>query len=111
VRDVFENLLRLMQPTLEQKNIEFETILKDTDLVLEADTDLLEQILINLVVNAIEAVKDNPKPNIVLTAYLSNNRKPVIKVADNGEWHFRPKCWTKFSFLFSALKKVEVASG
>jgi signal transduction histidine kinase len=84
VRDVFENLLRLMQPTLEQKNIEFETILKDTDLVLEADTDLLEQILINLVVNAIEAVKDNTKPGIVLTAYMSNNRKPVIKVADNG---------------------------
>jgi two-component system nitrogen regulation sensor histidine kinase NtrY len=84
VRDIFENLLRLMQPTLEQKNIEFETILKDTDLVLEADADLLEQILINLVVNAIEAVKDNTKSSIVLTAYMSNNRKPVIKVADNG---------------------------
>jgi len=28
VRDIFENLLRLMQPTLEQKNIELETILK-----------------------------------------------------------------------------------
>ena len=32
VRDIFENLLQLMQPTLEQKNIELETILKDTDL-------------------------------------------------------------------------------
>jgi len=37
VRDIFENLLRLMQPTIEQKNIELETILKDTDLTLEAD--------------------------------------------------------------------------
>ena len=84
VRDVFENLLQLMQPTLEQKNIEVETILKDTDIVLEADTDLLEQVLINLVVNAIEAVKDKPEPRIVLTAYIANNRKTVIKVADNG---------------------------
>lgn len=84
VRDVFENLLQLMQPTLEQKNIEVETILKDTDLVLEADTDLLEQVLINLVVNAIEAVKDKTEPRIILTAYVSNNRKTVIKVADNG---------------------------
>src|SRR5258705_3217415 len=84
VRDIFENLLRLMQPTLEQKNIEFETILKDTDLVLEADADLLEQILINLVVNAIEAVKDNTKPRIVLSAYLSATHKTVIKIADNG---------------------------
>jgi signal transduction histidine kinase len=84
VRDIFENLLQLMQPTLEQKNIEVETILKDTDLILEADTDLLEQVLINLVVNAIEAVKDKPEPRIVLTAYVANNRKTVIKVADNG---------------------------
>jgi len=84
VRDIFENLLRLMQPTLEQKNIELETILKETDLVLEADTNLIEQVLINLVVNAIEAVKDRKDPKILLTAYLANNRKTIIKVADNG---------------------------
>ena len=40
VRDLFENLHQLMQPTLEQKNIELEIILKDTDLMLEADTNL-----------------------------------------------------------------------
>jgi two-component system, NtrC family, nitrogen regulation sensor histidine kinase NtrY len=84
VRDLFENLLQLMQPTLEQKNIEIETILKDTDLSLEADTNLLEQVLINLVVNAVEAVKEKQSPRIILSAYLSNNRKTVIKVADNG---------------------------
>src|SRR5258706_14769491 len=84
VRDIFESLLQLMQPTLEQKNIELETILKDTDLIIEADTSLLEQVLINLVVNAIEAVKDKPNPRIVLTGYIANNRKTVIKVADNG---------------------------
>jgi nitrogen fixation/metabolism regulation signal transduction histidine kinase len=84
VRDVFENLLQLMQPTLEQKNIELETILKDTDISLEADIDLLEQVMINLMVNAIEAVKEKKHPKIVLSAYISNNRKTVIKIADNG---------------------------
>src|SRR5690606_27922326 len=84
VRDLFENLLQLMQPTLEQKNIELETILKDTDLSLEADISLLEQVLINLVVNAIEAVKEKHEPRIVLSAYLANNRKTIIKVSDNG---------------------------
>ena len=84
VRDVFENLLQLMQPTLEQKNIEIETILKDPDLSLEADTNLLEQVLINLVVNAIEAVKEKEHPKIVLSSHMNANRKPVIKVADNG---------------------------
>lgn len=84
VRDIFENLLQLMQPTAEQKNIELETILKDTDISLEADTNLLEQVLINLVVNAIEAVKDKPDSRIVLSAYTTNARKTIIKVADNG---------------------------
>ena len=84
VRDIFENLLQLMQPTLEQKSIELETILKDTDLVVEADTSLLEQVLINLVVNAMEAVKDRSDPRIILTGYVANNRKIIIKVADNG---------------------------
>lgn len=84
VRDVFENLLQLMQPTLEQKNIEVETILKDTDLMLDVDTNLLEQVLINLVVNAIEAVKEINDPRIILSAYSAANRKTVIKVADNG---------------------------
>ena len=84
VRDIFENLLQLMQPTMEQKKIEIETILKDPDLSLDADTSLLEQVLVNLVVNAIEAVKERPNPRIVLSAYLNNNRKTVIKVADNG---------------------------
>jgi len=84
VRDIFENLLHLMQPTLEQKHIELETILKDTDIALEADNDLLEQVMINLMLNAIEAVKEKQEPRIVLSAYTTSNNKTIIKVADNG---------------------------
>lgn len=84
VRDLFENLHRLMQPTLEQKEIELEIILKDPDLMLEADTNLVEQVLINLVVNAIEAVKSTNQPRIILAGYQSGNSKTIIKVADNG---------------------------
>jgi len=64
--------------------LEVETILKDPDIALEADMHLLEQVMINLVVNAIEAVKDKADPRIVLSAYLTVNRKTLIKVADNG---------------------------
>ena len=84
VRDLFENLHTLMQPTLEQKNIEMEIILKDTSLQLDVDENLIEQVLINLVVNAIEAVKDQKQPHVVLSAYETANKKAAIKVADNG---------------------------
>ncbi|MGH2649345.1 MAG: sensor histidine kinase, partial [Ginsengibacter sp.] len=84
VRDLFESLHQLMQPTLAQKNIELEIVLKDTDLMLQADTSLIEQVLINLIVNAMEAVKDKEDPRIILSASNFNNRKILIKVSDNG---------------------------
>ena len=103
VSDLFENLHHLMQPTLEQKNIELEIILKDTDLMLEADTNLLEQVLINLVVNAIEAVKETPEPRIILSAYVANNKKTVVKVTDNGNG-MTEEVLDKIFILFSAPK-------
>ncbi|MFL5786779.1 MAG: sensor histidine kinase [Flavisolibacter sp.] len=84
VRELFANLHQLMQPTLEQKNIELEIILRETDLAFEADPSLIEQVLINLIVNAIEAVKDQQHPRIILSAEATAVKKVVIKVADNG---------------------------
>jgi signal transduction histidine kinase len=83
-RDLFENLHVLMEPTLEQKNIEMDILLLDTDISLEVDTNLIEQVLINLVVNAIDAVKENAEPRITLAAYAGSSNRPIIKVGDNG---------------------------
>lgn len=83
-RDLFENLHRLMQPTLEQKKIELEIVLKNPDLQLEADASLIEQVLINLMVNAIEAVKEKPEPKIILSGYLLPNKKICLRITDNG---------------------------
>jgi len=84
IRELFANLHQLMQPTFEQKDIELEIILKDTDLFLEADASLIEQVLINLIVNAIEAVKEKEEPKIILSAEQMLNKKIILKVADNG---------------------------
>lgn len=84
VADIFENLYQLMEPTLEQKKISLEILLKETDLMLEVDPNLVEQVLINLLVNAMEALKDRPDPKIILSAYLASTKKTVLKVADNG---------------------------
>jgi two-component system nitrogen regulation sensor histidine kinase NtrY len=84
VRNLFENLYRLMEPTLEQKKIELEIFLRETDLSLNIDSGLVEQILINLVINAMEAVKDTPSPKIILSAEESEHHKVIIKISDNG---------------------------
>lgn len=84
VSDLFEHLHQLMQPTLQQKNIEMEVILKDPSQSLNIDANLVEQVLINLLVNAIEAVKDKEEPRITLFAGYDTGNRPVIKIADNG---------------------------
>ncbi|MEO8855224.1 MAG: HAMP domain-containing sensor histidine kinase [Ginsengibacter sp.] len=84
VRDLFENLYQLMEPTLDQKNIEMDIVLKDPGLEVEVDPSLIEQVLINLIVNAKEALKDKPGAKIILSGLLSTKQKPLIKVADNG---------------------------
>ena len=104
VRDFFENLHVLMEPTFEQKNIEMEIILKDPDLSLEADTSLIEQVLINLVVNAVEAVKESPEPRITLSGTTYNGR-PLIKVADNGTG-MSPEVMDNIFIPFFSTKKT-----
>lgn len=84
VRNLFENLNSLMRPTLEKKKIELEIILRDPTLAIEADINLIEQVLINLLVNAIEAVKDSEEPRIILSAEIQSNNKTLVKVTDNG---------------------------
>jgi nitrogen fixation/metabolism regulation signal transduction histidine kinase len=85
IRNLFENLHQLMQPTLQQKNVELDIILQNPDLSYELDATLIEQVLINLLVNAIEAVKDKPTPKIHLSAFsAAGSSKINIKVSDNG---------------------------
>lgn len=84
VIDLFENLLQLMQPTLTQKDIEAEIVLKNTGLVLMADVHFVEQVLINLLVNAIEAVKNKKGIKKIILMAEQKQQKIWLQVADNG---------------------------
>lgn len=84
LRDLFENIHSLMQPTLKGKNIDLQIVLKDPDLQLNVDINLFEQVLINLVVNATEALKNKDDGQIIISGYIDTNYKTIIKVADNG---------------------------
>ena len=105
VRDLFENLSSLMSPTLEKKNIELEIVLRDPALVIEADINLLEQVLINLLVNAIEAVKDRVEPRISLSAETQGNNRIMLKVGDNG-LGMPPELMEKIFIPFFSTRKT-----
>ncbi len=84
VRDLFGNLEALMNAALQEKEIHLEVTLIDPHIQINADLSLMEQVLINLLVNAIEAVKDVDNPKICLSAKSLDNGKTQIEVTDNG---------------------------
>jgi two-component system, NtrC family, nitrogen regulation sensor histidine kinase NtrY len=103
--DLISHVQQLLQPTIEKKNIDLEIILKDPFLTLEADSSLIEQVLINLLLNAIDAVKDAPQPKILITAETSPSNKIAIKVADNGSG-IKQEVLDKIFIPFFSTKKT-----
>lgn len=84
VHELFDSIETLMEAPIHEKGIELEVILKEPHIQINADQSLIEQVLINLIVNAIEAVKDQPNPTISLSAKSLESGKVEIAIADNG---------------------------
>lgn len=84
VKELFETIYQLMRTDLEKKGIELKTAITPPNLLLQADPRLIEQVLINLILNASEAVKNKEKPLIKLVGLLNEANKPTIEVIDNG---------------------------
>lgn len=52
--------------------------------VLFIDESLLSQVMVNLIKNSLEAVKDDPNPSVSITATRSSDRS-LITIVDNGK--------------------------
>ncbi len=84
VRELFGNIYHLMNPSLEQNHIDLDVTIKDPNMIIAIDGNLVEQVIINLLLNAKDAVSDVKNPTIHLMAQ-EENHKMVIKVSDNGK--------------------------
>ncbi|WP_400262426.1 sensor histidine kinase [Sphingobacterium sp. SG20118] len=83
VAQLFEHIYQLLEPTIIQKNVDVDIILKNTRLVLHADVNLIEQVIINLMLNAIDAVKTKDDAYISLSA-VEVDGKIQVRIEDNG---------------------------
>jgi len=84
VRDFFKRVKRLMHHKLTDNHISFRWSVEPETLEVTADPDLMEQVMINLLLNAISAVTGQEDPHIILSAYLGSEGKVTITVEDNG---------------------------
>jgi signal transduction histidine kinase len=83
VRELFDEVSKLQEPVLEQHKVALTTRVEPPDLTVRGDRDKLKQVLINLVVNAIEAMHETAAPQIELSA-LREGEKVSLCVGDNG---------------------------
>ncbi|MEM9679552.1 MAG: HAMP domain-containing sensor histidine kinase [Bacteroidota bacterium] len=84
VSELFNNIQLLMAPSIEAKNIDIEFNISGPRLELDIDTHLIEQVMINLILNAVDACKHKDDAKIKVLASQNPNRDIVIKVYDNG---------------------------
>ena len=82
IADLFRGIESLMWPTLKEKRVHLE-FQGDLNLEIEVDNYLIEQVLINLVLNAIEATEGIPTPRIQM-AVQTKDSNTIIKITDNG---------------------------
>jgi two-component system, NtrC family, nitrogen regulation sensor histidine kinase NtrY len=81
---VFARLERLLGGDLAGRDIALATNVDPETLEIAADPDLLDQALINLVRNAVDALRDTPAGRIAISARRDSDGRLVISVADNG---------------------------
>lgn len=82
--DIIHNVERLMAATLADKSIAFSSRIEPVDMVVLADSELLEHALINLLHNAIDAVGKTSEPRVEISSRWLNERQVAISVTDNG---------------------------
>ena len=84
VKELFDNIQNLMQPTLKEKDLKVDFVLESADMEVEIDNYLIEQVLINLLLNAMDAVKNIPDAQISISAGRNLQRETMLRVSDNG---------------------------
>jgi len=84
VQELFARVEKLMQTNIKDKSINFKVSIEPQSLELAADPELIEQVLINLLLNALHAVEGRKKAKIDLDARLDGRGKILLQVKDNG---------------------------
>lgn len=104
VRTLFGDIARLLQPQLDVHDVALTIDVDPEGLDVTADRDQIEQVLINLVQNAMQAVGGQPDAAIRLTAHLDARGRTTLRVQDNGPG-IVPEALGKIFIPFFTTKK------
>ena len=85
VSKVIDHILILLKHEMDQKGIQLNLSIEPADLSFMIDKELLDQVLINILQNAIHALEENQGTKfIILKAFLNEYDRPTLVIRDNG---------------------------
>ena len=82
--ELFNRIKDLSSHGLKDGNIKLIMELNPENIKLTADSELLEQVILNLVKNSIEALKKTENPFIKMSVFINRFGRYTIQVEDNG---------------------------
>jgi two-component system, NtrC family, nitrogen regulation sensor histidine kinase NtrY len=82
-KEIISRVAVLMENKMSERRIKF--TISDADIPVTVDPDLMEHVLINLLLNATDAVAETEDPAIELSTKLNTRGEVSIHVCDNGE--------------------------
>ncbi|RAW01858.1 sensor histidine kinase [Pseudochryseolinea flava] len=106
VRTLLEELTMLHRKEISDKCIHLKISVYPEDLTLSADKNMIEQVIINLLKNAIQAFDETTENRQVeMRAYLNEKSRPIIAIKDNGTG-IDPEAMEKIFIPFFTTKKT-----
>jgi len=85
ISELFDRITTLFQPRFKERGIHFEKHIAPPDLTVDADLELIETVIINLIQNAMEAMEEISDPRISFLAEKGELNQVQISVSDNGK--------------------------
>ena len=81
--DAILEAMSIMEPQLKQSRIKLDTNIPSEPVLIVGDQQRLEQVIINLIRNAIDALDDTEFPSITISLYKNNSVR--FSIRDNGK--------------------------
>jgi len=104
VGEVLSDLMPLFEHESKNSNIKINYSIEPEDLKFSIDTNQIEQVLINLINNSVNALSDNANGVIQINSFLNKRGRVTVQVSDNGKG-ILPDVLDKIFIPFFTTKK------
>ncbi len=84
VKEMVEQIILLLHKEIEQGQVNVTISIDPEDMIINADKQLIEQVLINLVKNAVQSFDEHTNKLVEVSGLINDKNRPVIRVKDNG---------------------------